>query len=464
MAHRRAGWECIPDAWLRVVTPQPDFAPPALEPPVAMTVDTLMAYGIKLHQGGLLVDAERAYRAVLSAEPNQVDALHFLGLLLHQAGFEKDGIELVSRAVELAPGYVDAQCNLGNLLRSAGRLPEAAAAYRRAFDANPAHVQALNNLGVALKDLKDYEQAIAVLRQAIALNPQRGDAHHNLANVLTMVGQHEEAIIEYRRAIELQPVLIHAYDALSRALRGLGQADEAAAVLRQLVKKVPDNPIVQHMLAAWTGENVPDQAPENYVQHIFDNFADTFDHVLRVLEYRAPQLIADAIAEEPPKPGSLDVLDAGCGTGLCGPLLKPHAKRLTGVDLSKGMLAKARNREVYDDLVQAELTRFMQENGASFDLIASADTLVYFGDLLPLLQAASGALRPNGRLFFTVEDGGDDIGPGFQLQQHGRYNHRESYIRETLERAGLTVRSIKKAVLRKEKGDPGGGLLVSARK
>ena len=35
------------------------------------------------------------------------------------------------------------------------------------------------------------------------------------------------------------------------------------------------------------------------------------------------------------------MLDAGCGTGLCGPLLKPFAGRLDGVDLSPRMLAKA---------------------------------------------------------------------------------------------------------------------------
>ena len=29
------------------------------------------------------------------------------------------------------------------------------------------------------------------------------------------------------------------------------------------------------------------------------------------------------------------MLDAGCGTGLCAPLLRPYASRLTGVDLSK---------------------------------------------------------------------------------------------------------------------------------
>ena len=53
---------------------------------------------------------------------------------------------------------------------------------------------------------------------------------------------------------------------------------------------------------------------------------------------------------EPSK--QLDVLDAGCGTGLCGPLLAPYARRLIGVDLSEGMLALAKEKHVYDALIK----------------------------------------------------------------------------------------------------------------
>ena len=77
----------------------------------------------------------------------------------------------------------------------------------------------------------------------------------------------------------------------------------------------------------------------------------------------------------------LDVLDAGCGTGLCGALVAPFARRLTGVDLSDGMLAHAKDKNVYHALVKAELTEYLRANREAFDLIVSADTLVYFGDL-----------------------------------------------------------------------------------
>ena len=73
----------------------------------------------------------------------------------------------------------------------------------------------------------------------------------------------------------------------------------------------------------------------------------------------------------PPQP-VYDILDAGCGTGLCGVLLKPLARSLTGVDLSASMLKKAKQRGIYDRLVEDEITRFLSEHVAAFDVVASA--------------------------------------------------------------------------------------------
>ncbi len=67
----------------------------------------------------------------------------------------------------------------------------------------------------------------------------------------------------------------------------------------------------------------------------FDSFAASFDSKLAKLLYRAPALVAEMLAEPDVEASkSLDVLDAGCGTGLCGPLIAPYARRLVGVDLS----------------------------------------------------------------------------------------------------------------------------------
>jgi predicted TPR repeat methyltransferase len=160
---------------------------------------------------------------------------------------------------------------------------------------------------------------------------------------------------------------------------------------------------------------------------------------------------------------SLDVLDAGCGTGLCGPLVARYARRLTGIDLSAGMLAQARGKQVYDELLQVEITEYLRGRRDAFDIIVSADTLVYFGVLEDVIAAAAGALRAGGLFAFTLEHGTGESGPGFRLEMHGRYTHARAYVERLLVRSGLEP-EIVSADLRLETGVPVAGLVIRARK
>ena len=126
------------------------------------------------------------------------------------------------------------------------------------------------------------------------------------------------------------------------------------------------------MLAANSGEDVPVRASNGYVELVFDNFASSFDVKLAKLEYRAPELVREALADVAGTPaGSLVALDAGCGTGLCAPLIEPYVSHLTGVDLSRGMLARARKRRLYGELVHAELGAYLESQSSRFDRFAS---------------------------------------------------------------------------------------------
>lgn len=81
-----------------------------------------------------------------------------------------------------------------------------------------------------------------------------------------------------------------------------------------------------------------------------------------------------------------------------------------------------------------------------------------------MLAAAGGSFRQRGKLVFTVEDMGQSNELGYQLKPHGRFCHNEEYIRKTLLEAGFTVESISQAALRKERGAPITGLVVTATK
>ena len=240
----------------------------------------------------------------------------------------------------------------------------------------------------------------------------------------------DEGVAAFRRVLELKPGDATAYDALTRALYRAGNIDQALAVYQEWLEADPGNSIAQHMLAACTGAAAPPRASDSYVRETFDAFAGSFDQVLDQLGYRAPGLIGELLDRElPAVDGSLMIADAGCGTGLCADFLRPRAKRLIGVDLSPGMLARARARAKYDDLVEAELSAWLGSRHQAYDVIVSADTLCYFGPLDAVISAAADALKPGGLLAFTVEQAGDDvplvhIGPERPIQSCPRLRAR----------------------------------------
>lgn len=218
------------------------------------------------------------------------------------------------------------------------------------------------------------------------------------------------------------------------------------------------------MLAACGNGPAPDRAADDYVTSTFDSYAETFDESLAQLNYRAPELIVDAVGRSVGEPRArLRVLDAGCGTGLCGAGLRPFASALTGVDLSGRMLERARSKGQYDGLVQTELTAFLESNPQRFDVIASADVLIYFGDLKPILEGAAAALVDGATMVFSLEAARPGSGP-FYLQENGRFAHTAAYVRQCAAQADLAISELDAVNLRTEVGEPVEGLVVTARK
>lgn len=428
--------------------------------------DAALRLAIGAHQQGKLDDAERRYRAILAAAPNHPDALHYLGVALHQQGRHDAALAMIERALAMAPAYTDARNNLGNVQKELGLAAEAEQSYRAVIAARPGFGPAYNNLGVVLKAQERYAEAAEAYRSCLALVPDFADCWVNLGNALRAQNDLQQAMSAYHKAILLAPQSMDAYHNLGQALVTSGRHEEALAVYRRWQVQDRGNAAIAHMIAALAGGPSPERASDNYVQATFDRFAGTFDEVLTGLDYRAPALCAallDSLLGAPE--ANHAVLDAGCGTGLCGPALLPYASTLDGVDLSPKMLEKAALRNCYRRLDAAELTAWLAAHPDSYDLIVSADTLCYFGALGGVAAAAAGALRVGGHLVFTVEETVDAAdAPQFRLHPHGRYSHTEAYAREVLGQAGLTVVEVRRDVLRTELNVPVAGLAIGARR
>ena len=426
---------------------------------------------VQLHRDGHRQKAERVYRKILKSHPNDPDALHFLGLATYQAGDHAGATRLIRQALKQQPDYTDALKNLGNVLLDSKKYPEAEECYQRVIDLDPDDAAIYSNLSVAQRYQGRFETAIQSGKRSVAKAPEQLICWYNLGNAYKVDRRFNEAIACYKKALGLNPKFFPAHDALcrstlaleSRSLIGRMRYRKTTRAYNNWLEHDPENAVARFMLDAIQGRDLP-RAPDSVVRGIFDRFATTFEPQLEKLEYRVPQLVHRTIQNILTTPtATLTVLDGGCGTGLCARYLVPYASRLVGVDLSPGMLELAGKLGTYDELIEAELTEYLQHTNEHFDLIVFGDTLCYFGDLSAVIAAASARMTPGGLLVFSVEKAeSKNESAHYQLHPHGRYSHTSHYVEQLLRNAGMASIEMTPEPIRLEVGKEVAGLIVSA--
>jgi predicted TPR repeat methyltransferase len=285
-------------------------------------------------------------------------------------------------------------------------------------------------------------------------------------------GEEKQAMEAYAEAARIEPGLKGTLDKYSY-LRGLleqrgdiseAPVEEQISVYEKMLEEDPGHPIARHMLSALKSESVPERATDEFVAALFDEMADVYNYHLAALGCQVPELVQARLEILYPDPkGCLTVLDAGCGTGLLGEYLRGLSATLTGVDLSPQMIQKSAETGKYDHLYEAELTEFLGDVRSEYNLVVCADTLCYFGRLEEILAAIKDSLKPGGHLAFTTElspdDGAED---SFILHGHGRYSHRKDYLSRLLTEQGLEDIRMETRELRRERGEPVSGCVVTA--
>jgi predicted TPR repeat methyltransferase len=203
-----------------------------------------------------------------------------------------------------------------------------------------------------------------------------------------------------------------------------------------------------------------DAPPAGFVEALFDQYASEFDAaLLEKLEYRVPELLADAIARAVPG-GFSHLVDLGCGTGLMGERLARSVSFLEGVDISANMLKRAEAKQIYGRLARADLNLF--EFPVGMDIVTAADVFMYVGALDGLVVRIATALPAGGTFACSVEHHG---GPeDFVLRPSRRYAHSEAYLRRLLGNSGFDILSLESAAIRTDRGEPIEGLIVVARR
>lgn len=425
----------------------------------------LRSFGLSAWSRGEPALAASVLRAAAALTPDNSAVWADLSGVLYACAMPSEALASLLISLDRDGDQPSRWLSLAALHREAGQDGEAEQAFLNAIRLDPALSEAWVGLGILYFQRRLFPQAVEALRRAIELGSANAAVHACLGKSLYLQGDVAGAAAAYAVQVKVgpkEPRILQKYAFLRflealiqgtlpealrvhaaivgeeppergrsligqafHALSGYGYREAAIRCGEAQLALAPHDPVSRYLVAALAGAAVA-RAPDDYLIRTFDQFAESFDHKLvDVLDYRIPQKMRDALGET--DGAFANILDAGCGTGLAGPLLRAPGRLLTGVDISSGMLAKARERAVYDRLVEAEIHQFLLKTDARYDLIFAADMLVYIGDLRPLLERSAQSLEPRGVLAFSVETAQD---AGYLLRASGRFAHSARYVGE----------------------------------
>lgn len=410
--------------------------------------DVLCNLGVVLKEQNRLAEASAALQSAIALNPGHAVAHYNLGNVLKDRGMTDDSMASYRRAITANPGYAAAHFNLGNLLRDRGMTDDAAASYRQAIAINPAHAGAYNNLGKMLRDLGRLDEAVECFRHVTTIQPDYADAHYNMGVALKSTGDVKGATESYRRAIFVDSNHALAHYNLGNALRDQGMSEEAIASYRRAIELDCNNLSAKHLLAALTGHTTQ-AAPRQYIVDMYDIYSKTFDsHLVDKLGYKIPGVLRGMFSNIfEGGPHFRNVIDLGCGTGLSGVEFRSVSDRLSGVDLSSGMIEEAKGRNVYDALHVGDIVEFLDETAEHYDLFIATDVCIYIGDMEPFFASVDRRSAKDARLAFSTETLDGD---GYVLRPTGRYAHSRGYILSSAERYNFVEEMSRPEIIRKE--------------
>ena len=251
----------------------------------------MLRQGIASHKAGQLAAAEKAYRAVIGAEPAHAEANHNLGVLMAQSGRAAEGLGYLERALKSNSREALYFFSYAKGLLAVGNRKEAGAVLARGralgltdkrFEALQSQIAAqtvspddpasLDQLGTALLAEGKIEDAIGAYRKALAIAPDFADAHFHLGWVLSENGRIAEGFAHYMRRAALvygkgkapasdQPPYKVKHDSEQRDYLAGGKAP-------------PDAPTVPDMFHLADGDRLDGPAvnPANATTQLFDSW------------------------------------------------------------------------------------------------------------------------------------------------------------------------------------------------
>lgn len=381
--------------------------------------------------------------ATATSKHNKAQALNNLSLSLSNQQRLTEALTSINDAIQLKPQPLF-YCNRANIFEQLSRWPDMQQDLTIALTLSPGITEAYISLAVAKRHLKDFTGALELLERNAVHTDQ--DWLNEWA-LLNGIKQQLDNVKQHIHGVQLSDDSIIA---LGDYALEQNHPDIAYALYLIAQERLPGHPVLTHQLNALQGI-ASRQAPREYVESLFDSCAEQFEErLVQRLQYRLPERMIEQLLPFLAD-GAINIIDLGCGTGLLGKALSPHAHiaTLTGIDLSEQMLKQAQKSGCYHQLIHGDIVHHLTSSDDT-DLIMAADVLIYLGDLSILFSHCYRALATGGLFIFSIEHCED----AWRLTPSGRYQHSADYIRALSEKTGFIHHLSNECPLRLEKNKP----------
>jgi len=139
-------------------------------------------------------------------------------------------------------------------------------------------------------------------------------------------------------------------------------------------------------------------------REFYDEWSRSYDREVGENGYATPSRIATALGEFVPDK-TVPILDLGCGTGISGAALRAEGfTTIDGSDFSAEMLAEARAKGVYRQLIQADMAQPMPFEDADYPVITAVGVFSPGHAQPDTIDAVMSKLPPQGLFAFSLND------------------------------------------------------------
>ena len=319
--------------------------------------------------------------------------------------------------------------------------------FTKALAFEPDNIEARNNMAATFIHHDRYENALMHYDVLLKQDPYNAEYLYNSGVAQMALGHLKEAIAHFEAMLTRDDKHFAALNNLAAIQIRLGNRAEAITLLQRAIAANPNDTASQFMLHALTGDEQHPKPCQDYVSNLFNNYALYYDqHMQGSLNYTLPYSIMQALYGMG-YAHFKQTIDLGCGTGLSGVVLREASEHLTGLDIAAKMIAQAREKAVYDTLIEAELLSYLEENQQTYDLIVAADVIPYSGDLQPLFTIMKQRLSAKGLFVFSSEISTDQP---WTLQDSARFCHHPDYVHDLCAEHDLELIYEEKIVARQQ--------------